>query len=307
MRPQPAKFMSDPNPTWKVRPPWPDELLRLERNFQIPGLQIGAGVPVRRWVIEASEPERIVGMAALKETLEPSPEDGLKASVLRFAWEVRPSWGNHPAAAAILETVLSEAKEAAASAVVTSAENDGWIENALLARGFREASRKQIWNINVQRAMGSLLGKFSRMLLRMPVQITNIDVSNLEPIRKICAHYKLLSPELVVPASPQARNGFDPRLSFVAGDPANPLAILMGRESKGKAYLEILARNAEHPNETPTASLGLLREFFLAAQKIGYDEVSCLFLFEQDSGIVSLIRRFGATRQESVSQFMLTL
>ena len=81
----------------------------------------------------------------------------------------------------------------------------------------------------------------------------------------------------------------------------------MGCESKGKAYLEILARNAELPNETPTASLGLLREFFLAAQKIGYDEVSCLFLFEQDSGIISLMRRLGATRQEAVSQFVLTL
>jgi N-acetylglutamate synthase-like GNAT family acetyltransferase len=299
--------MSDPNTTWKVRPPWPDELLRLERNLQIPSLQIGAGVPVRRWVIEASEPERIVGMAALKETEERPGDVTQKMGVLRFAWEVRPSWCNHPAADALLEKVLNEADEAAAKAVIVVAENDGWIEKILLARGFQEISRKQIWNIGVELALNQLLSKFSRMLLRMPVEISNVDVSNLEPIRKICAHYKLLTPEMVVPVSLQVPTGFDPRFSFVAGDPANPLVILMGRESKGTAYLEILARNAEHQNETPTASFGLLREFFLAAQKFGYEEVSCLFLFEQDSGIVSLMRRLGATRKEAVSQFMLTL
>jgi N-acetylglutamate synthase-like GNAT family acetyltransferase len=299
--------MSDPNTTWKVRPPWPDELPRLERNFQIPSLQIGAQVPVRRWVIEASEPERIVGMAALKKTEEQPDDVKQKTGVLRFAWEVRPSWFTHSAAEALLETVLNAANEIAAKAVITSAENDGWIEKILLARGFQEVSRKQIWNINVEMAMVPLMGKLSRMLLRSPVEVTNVDVTNLKPIRKICAHYKLLTPELVVPVSLQVPTGFDPRFSFVAGDPDNPLAILMGRESKGRAYLEILARNAEHQEESPTAIIGLLREFFLAAQRIGYKEVSCLFLFEQDSGILSLIRRFGAIREDSISQFMLTL
>jgi hypothetical protein len=297
--------MSDPNTTWKVRPPWPDEMLRLNRNFQIPSLQIGGGVPVRRWVIEASKPERIVGMAVLKETEERQDAVGQKTGILRFAWEIRPSWSQHPAAEALLETVLNAANGAAATAVITSAENDGWMEKTLLAKGFLEVSRKQIWKIDVQSALVPLLGRLSRMLLRSPVEVTNVDVLNLEPIRKICAHYKLLTPELIFPTSLIAPSGFDPRLSFVAGDPANPLAIMMGRESKGTAYLEILARNTEHQNKTPTASIGLLLEFFLAAQKIGYKEVSCLFLFEQDSGILSLIRRFGATREESVSQFML--
>jgi hypothetical protein len=250
---------------------------------------------------------RIVGLAALKETDERPDQVGQKTGVLRFAWEVRSSWYTNPSVEVLLETVINEANKSAANALIASAEIGGLDEKVLLGRGFKEVVRKQIWSIPVEVAMNKLLGKFSRMLLRAPVVISNVDVSNLEPVRKICVHYKLLSPELVVPVSLMIPTGFDPRFSFIAGDPTNPVAILMGRESKGKAYLEILARNPEHENESPAASLGLLREFFLAAQKVGYKEVSCLLLFEKDQGMVSLIRRLGATREEAVSQFMLAL
>jgi hypothetical protein len=257
-------------------------------------------------VIEASDPERIVGMAALREA--ENRLDGVKQieGVLRFAWEVRPSWFNHPAVEALLESVVNESRESGAKGLIISAENEGFDEKILLGRGFEEVSRKQIWNIGVDLALDQLLAKFSRMLLRAPVEITHADVANLEPIRKICTHYKLLSPQSVVPLSLLAPTGFDPRLSFVAGSPSHPFAILLGREAKGKAYLDILARNAEYDHESPVASLGLLREFFLAAKKIGYEKSSCMLLFEQDSGIVSLLRRLGATREEAVSQLVLT-
>lgn len=84
-------------------------------------------------------------------------------------------------------------------------------------------------------ALGQLEERGGPLLVRSPVTVWPLGQASLERVRQICAAANLLMPDRVAASQPGIAGGFDPGLSFFAGDPANPVALLLAREHLGKA------------------------------------------------------------------------
>ncbi len=298
--------MPRPNEEWQVRTPWPDETVRLERHFKV---ATGTAPERRAWhqVIAASSPARIVGLAVLRETDSPAKADAPTHPELHLAWDVRPAWREHPAAAALLEAALTQARLSRARQVTTTLPADEALARLALQKGFAELSRQEVWGIPVAAALAQLEGRGGKVLAHLPVEVFSLDQAPLDQVRKICSTTNLLAPDQVRPSSPGVAGGFDPELSFGAGHPAKPDAILLGREQFGTAYLEILARNPEAMDLHFTGMLALLRAFFRAASALGLEQATCAVRSGNNVGLVPFARRAGGQRQESVAMLKLDL
>ncbi len=285
---------------WTVRPPWPDEAVRLGKHFNV-WTPLASARALGRWVIEAGEPERIVGVAILTET-SPAPKPGAPTvPELRLAWEVRAAWQDRPAAEALLDAALTAARQSTVPRLVMTVVPDKALAALALRKGFEELSREEVWEVPVGAALVNLEDRGSQIIALTPLPISPIGQANLERVKKICAATTLLTPERVVPCRPGVAGGFDPGLSFFAGDPDQPAAVLLGREQLGKAYLEVLARNPDVKDLPLAGVLGLLRAFFRAAAALGMDQVSCAVRPDSLPGLVPVARRSGGKRQEAIA------
>jgi hypothetical protein len=298
--------MPGPNEKWQVRTPWPDEMVRLARHFKI-----DPRVDLKRcswlWVIEVTAPERIVGLAVLHERHPLGESTATTNPEVHLTWDVRSAWQEHTASETLLDTALKQAGLSTAQRVITTLPADGILSKLAMQRGFTEHSRQEVWRIPVAAALAHLNDRGSKVLAHIPVDVSPIHRTPLDQIRKICSETKLLLPHQVRPSAPGVSGGFDPQLSFSAGDPANPDAILLGREQSGTAYLEVLARNQETPNMHFTGVIALLRAFFQATAALGLDEATCAVRSGSNFGLVPLARRAGGQRQESAALFQLDL
>ena len=298
--------MPKPNEEWQVRTPWPDETVRLEHHFKV-ATKIGPERRSWRWVIEVVAPARIVGLAVLRETDATAKASAPTYPELHLAWDVRPAWREHAAAEALLEAALAQARSSKAKQVTTTLPADESLARLAMQKGFAELSRQEVWGIPVAAALDQLEGRGSKVLEHFPVYVATLDHAPLDKVMKICSATNLLTPDQVRPSSPGVAGGFDPGLSFGAGHPANPAAILLGREQFGAAYLEILARNPEATDLHFTGMLALLRAFFRAAAARGLEQATCAVRSGNNVGLVPLARRAGGQRQESAAMLKLDL
>ncbi|MDB6173544.1 MAG: hypothetical protein JWL59_2855 [Chthoniobacteraceae bacterium] len=288
--------MSELSVNWMVRPPWPDETYRLAHHFTV---QFAEERGNWHRVIEAADPQRIVGFAALQELNRPAE--------LRLLWEIRLEWQAHAATEALLDLALKQARDMGARTVVTNAVPEATLAQLAVQRGFKEISRQEVWSIPVAPTLSLLEERGGPLLARSPVVVSPLVQSNLEQVRKICANAHLLTPESVRPRTPGIPAGFDPGLSFCAGDLANPGIVLLAREHFGKAYLEVIARNPEAVDFPHTGVIALMRAFYRAVAELGLEEVTCAITSGNNFGLVPLTRRAGARCTEAVASFRIDL
>ena len=120
-------------------------------------------------------------------------------------------------------------------------------------------------------------------------------------MKRICADARLLTAERVLPVGPGVQGGFTPSLSFFIGEADDPVAVLLGREQAGIAYLEVLARSSKTTKASASGVIALLRAFFRAVHDLKLDEVTCAVRPGENPGLVRLARRSEAERLEAVA------
>jgi hypothetical protein len=283
------------NESWTIRAPWPDEEERLRRHF----LTAAGGSPTSRseWrrVIVAGEIERLVGLAELHRA---NPEAGGKNDrALALFCEVRAAWASRPATDALIQEALAQARARQAGEVVAAVPADGALDERLRVAGFVHVGLKERWRVPVPEALAKLEARGASMLAHAPVAVAPIDHTDLERVREICTATGLLSAERVFPVGDGGEaGGFDRGLSFFAGDPARPDAVLLARERAGAVYLEVLARHPRSRTDMRTSVVALLRALFQAARRHERDDVYCEMTPSETPGLVALVRRVGGVR-----------
>ena len=298
--------MTKHNKNWSVRAPWDDELIRLERNFMV-SMKNDPSRRAWRRVIEAVDPERIVGYACCQETMvEKNTNHALDESV-RLIWDIRPAWRTSVAAEELLDEALAYAKESGCVRVFTCVVPGETLEELVRCRGFEEVSREEVWDIPVLVALAELEKRGGVMLAHTPVSVLPLEEVNIERVRRICGVTHLLTPERVVPVVPGLNHGFAPGLSFAVGEPEDPAAVLLGREYIGRGYLEVLARNPDAGNVSSAGVAALLIAFFRAVSALGLERVACVVKPGNISAMESLVRRVGGKRLEAVATFKLEM
>lgn len=291
------------DPLWKVRAPWPDELARMPTPLQ-ESLKLRGSSRHWLWVLVTGDLERIVGAIVLAE-LETQPNAIRRG---RIDWSMSPAW-NHDHAA--VEALLNAAMERAACLNITEldaqAPLDGHIGACFENRGFKNVRTHEVWQLSVAANIRHRNPAIERMLARRPIRVHPLDGLSLEPVRALCSAHGLLSHERVELPAPATGNqkGLRPALCFVTGDPQDPSAAILGKVGPGQAYLEVLALN-------PAARSGglevaaLLREFFLGADALGIELITCVIEPGRASESLRLLNKAHSRRTERFALFRLS-
>ena len=294
--------MSSPHQeTWRVREPWLDEAPRLARHFQVEARR-GQARRLGALVIEAGDPERLVGLANWGEVRQPPAQ-----RVFWMEWEVRPLWRDHAAAEALLDATIARVRDAGGDELTMRVAADGVLHALARRRGFVERSRQEALNVPVAVALAQLEDRGGRIIEREPVVVFPLMQANLAQVKCLCAETQLLPAERVHPVGPGMSGGFEPALSFFIGEPDEPAAVLLGREQAGVAYLEVLASDPKARRSSASGVLALMRAFFRSVHALKLEEVTCAVRPESSPGLIGLIRRAGATRRDAVAVLRLVL
>lgn len=282
---------------WQVRPPWPDETPRIEAHFA-PALRHLRVSKCWIWVLTADTTERLAGVVVLNETRDAPHAAGEARRQGRVDLEMRDAWIDTPAGDALLTVVLRHAAAAGLTSLNLQARVGEEMDALLRRHGFAETIRHEVWTASLTDAIASQQAEYGRVLTRWPVQIGAFQAEQLEIARAICSGTGLLTPDKVVLKSLQHPRGIEPALSFVAGPPDEPVAVLLGRIDGAVADLEIVARNPASPTAAPAAVPALLLRFLLAAQDLGCLEVRCSMRPELTPTLITLMKKWRGRRQQ---------
>ena len=287
-----------PPVSWQVRPPWPDEVERLPPAVRE---AMGRRGTRRHWplVLVAGELERIVGAASLAERDPRAPAGRPDA---RIDFVLLPAWrGASEPVAALLAATVERAASLGLAPLEVQANLDTAAAAWLEAHGFARQREHEVWRVPFASNFAHRHAAIERALGRHPVAIRPLDETALPAVRAICAAHGLLTPERVVLARANA-DGLDPRVSFVAGPPAAPTAILLARSAGRHIYLEVLARAPGGPARGPEIG-ALLHVFFRAAMQLGAPEAICVLATAHAPDTVRLLARADAERLERFAVF----
>lgn len=277
--------------TWVVRPPWPDEEVRLKKYFNV-DVSAGACGQVWKGIIHARKPERIVGVAALRETkFHNFPAINFNEGLL-LEWEIRDGWLDKPAAESLLRLAMDQIKHKGEIPLVTCATSTGMKELAQRL-GFEKVMRREIGVMSSRRQFAVFQNRFGERLKAHPIQVWPINKASTVQLRAICERHSLLSPRFVQPVPPGGHTGFDSELSFLVGCPENPAIILLAREHLGEVYLEILARNPDVPDVPRLGIIALLMRFWETVGWKGLDKTFYQITAGMKAGLGPIIHRFS--------------
>jgi len=292
--------------SWRVRHPWRDEMPRLAQHFGLHGLRRDT----RRawyWVLVAGELERPVGIMELAE--DPAPAvDNPRPPRARLEYSLREAWSGGEGARALLHAALRQAAELGLTHHTSQAHPESSYANLLREAGFVAKTPQEVWVCPIAEPVAKYESGVDRMLRRFPLKVTPLDAAHLETIRHLCVRLNLLPADRValqVPGQPEG-GGFDPRFSFLAGDPANPSAFVLSRFTSGKLYLEVLARHPDFPRASPAAVAALLKALMPAAHHCGITEFSCVLRPTESAPVLALLRRGGGRCVRRFALFILS-
>jgi len=291
---------------WRVRHPWRDEMPRLAQHFGLHGLRRDT----RRawyWVLVAGDLERPVGVMELAEDPPPAA-DRQQPPRARLEYFLRDAWAGGDGARQLLQAALRQAAELGLTLHTSQAHPESSYADLLREAGFVAKPPQEVWLCPVAEPVAKYESSVDRMLRRFPLKVTSLNASHLEAIRRMCARLNLLPADRVAlrePGQPEGA-GFDPRFSFLAGDPANPAAFVLSRFTSGKLYLEVLARHPDFPRASPAAIAALLKALMPAARDHGIAEFSCVFRPTESAPVLALLRRGGGRCVRRFALFILS-
>ena len=294
--------MSLPETSWQVRAPWPDEMDRLPDLLREPLARRGA----RRhwlWVLVTGELERIVAAVTLAERDPLRPDDRPSG---RIDHAFLPAWSPPTeAVAALLDATLAQSRDLGLASLEGQASLDTPAAAWFTAQGFETRRAQELWRVSLDLNFARRHAAVERALVRRPVLVRPLDDAALPAVRALCAARGLLPANRVFLARAH-QPGLDPRLSFVAGPPEAPFAVLLARISHGHPYLEVLARAPGAPTRGPEVG-ALLHAYFSAALRLGAQETRCLMAVTHAPETVRLLARAQAERLDRFAGFYRTL
>lgn len=276
---------TDPHRSWTVRAVRAVELCRLPAALQA---ILARPETRRRWlrVLVAGPFARVVGAALLTERAN-------AAARLDFAFA--PGWGTeNESVAALLRDALAFADSLRLPVRESQAALAGPATAWLEARGFHVARSHEVWRAPFEGFEEKRGAGIRRTRARRPVTLAPLAPAALPGARSLCARHRLLSPDRVALAD-QMPNGFDPRLSFIAGPAEAPVAVLLARLVGGQPYLEVLARETSAP-QGPAAVGALLLAFARSARALGARDLVCAIDTELAADARRLLGRAGGER-----------
>jgi hypothetical protein len=289
--------------SWRVRHPWRQEMPRLAQHFGLHGLRRDT----RRtwyWVLVAGDLERPVGVMELAE----DAADHQRPPRARLEYSLRDAWAGGDGARQLLHAALRQAAELGLTFHTSQAHPESSYADLLREAGFVAKTPQEVWLCPVAAPVAKYEASVDRMLRRFPLKVTPLDAAHLETIRRMCVRLNLLPADRVAlrePGQPEG-GGFDPRFSFLAGDPANPSAFVLSRFTSGKLYLEVLARNPDFPRASPAAIAALLKALLPAARDHGIAEFSSVFRPTESAPVLALLRRGGGRCVRRFALFVLS-
>jgi len=291
-------------PVWSVRPPWPDEQPRILAQFA-PALRY-AHSAARQWiwVLVAEDPERLAGVVALSVV-----EDGAVAPATsgRIDLDTREAWVNTPAGDALLSVVIRHAAALGLVSLDLQTRTNDATDTLLRRHGFAEVIRHEVWTVPIPGAIASLQTHYGRILKRWPLQIQPLRHEHVEIARQICERTGLLASDKVVLKSKTHPRGIDPAVSFVAGPPDQPVAILLASIDGTRVEVEIVARNPGVPTTAPAAVPALMLQFLLVAHELGFNEARCSLRPALTPNLASLMTTWSGRCEQRQAAFRLKL
>ncbi|HYD85144.1 MAG TPA: hypothetical protein VEA63_13860, partial [Opitutus sp.] len=287
-----AQSSANDSASWSVRPPWPDEMPRIQAQFA-PALRQTRATRHSIWVLAAEATERLAGVIVLSGVEDAGAKTVGDGPAARADLDLREAWIETPAGDALLDVVIRHAATIGLVSLDLQARLSAPM-NALLQRhGFKEVIRHEVWTASMPDAIASQHAEYGRILKRWPVPIEPFCPTHLEAARQICAGTGLLAPEKVVLKSLRHPRGIDPATSFVAGSADHPIAILLSGIDGSTAEIEIVARNPATLMTAPAAVPALLLRFLFAAQNLGCREVRCSMRPEVTPSLITLMKKWN--------------
>jgi tetratricopeptide (TPR) repeat protein len=282
----------DDSSVWTVRPPWPDEIPRIQDHFG-PALR-GTHHATRywTWVLMADSRERLTGVIVL--SLDQSG-DGLQG---RIDLDLRDAWIDTSAGDALLSVVLRHAAGVGLVSLDLQTRVSEAMQALLQRKGFAEVIRHEIWTASVPDAMAAHEIEYGRILKRWPVPVEPFHPDQLDLARSICEGTGLLAPEKLWMKSMRHPQGIDPVISFVAGPPRQTVAILLSNINGSRAEVEIVARNPGERMAAPVAVPALLSKFLSTAQQLGCLEVGCSLRPGITPNLIALMTKWNGRCQQ---------
>lgn len=266
---------AEPPTAWTARPPWPDEMPRIEARFPRALRSTGKSSRQWLWVLAVDATERLAGVIVLSELTGAPGETAGPGPHGRVDVDIREAWVDTPAGDALLAIAVRHATVLGMTSLHLQACVSEDMQALLGRHAFAEAIRHELWVVPVAEAIAHLRTEYDRILKRWPVPIEPFHAGHLEIAREICAGTGLLAADQVVLKSKRRPQGIDPALSFVAGPPGEPVAILLSGIAGSRSEVEILARNPLVLTASPTAIIALMLRHLLAAQNLGCLDVRC--------------------------------
>lgn len=291
--------------SWSVRPPWPDEMPRVLAQFA-PALRHARNAAKQWiWVLVAEAGERLAGVIVLGET-EAGSETGAGLNG-RVDLDVREAWIGTPAGDALLGVVMRHAATLGLASLDLQARADEAMDALLRRHGFAEVIRHEVWTTRLPAAIALHQAEYGRILQRWPVQLEPFRAGHLETARRICAGTGLLAPGKLTMRSSLYPRGIEPALSFVAGPPDRPVAILLASIDGSRAEVEIVARNPVVSTAAPAAVPALMSRFLMAARDLGCVEARCSLRPEITPSLIVLMKKLNGHCQQRQAGYRLRL
>ncbi len=290
--------------SWRVRHPWPDEIPRLAQTYGLHGLRDETR-RVWYWVIATGDLDRLTGVMELAEDSAPGAASDQPPRA-RLEYSFRDAWAGGEAARQLLQAALRQSAELGLKVNLSQADPESAFANLLRDAGFVAQTTQEVWVCPIEAPVAEFEADVDRMLRRFPVTAIPVQDEHAETIGRICVRLKLLAANRVVLQKPgeSSTAGFDPRFSFLTGDPANPSAFVLSRVAGRRLYLEVLARNPDSPRASPAAIAALLKAIMPAARNFGLDELSCVLRPSESAAVLALLRRGGGRRVRQFALFI---
>lgn len=289
---------------WVVRVPWPDEFRRIHEHFNLP-VEMQSTRELWAWVLVTGEEERIVGVGWLGWIGTGGAKDDPLTTIGRYHFNIRARWVRREVVAAFHGAMIHRARGLGLNRVQTQMDPEHPLVGQIEGLGWKYSKLQELWRIPLQEAIQRRRPLVDRIARRYPVAVHPIDDRSIARVREICLATRLLSEQRVWREIVPGDGGFDPEMSFIAGDPERPVAVALARMVAHDAYLEVLARTPDAKTAAPAAPGVLLRAVAERAHEMGAQALYCAVEPDSNAPIRRLLERAGGRRMSRHGAYIL--
>lgn len=247
-------------PQLSVRPPWPDERPRLKTFLQ--NFNPGEASEAHLFVLQADNPERIVGAAALVVEAPATREDPNLSPYGRLSIKIRPRFVRNDAAKLLFADVLDRANELKLeqlSAEVST--GDSLTTSALAEAGFEHRKTEELWRLDLP----LLQRRLQRIARARPLPETWLArapaEADLPVLGKMAEHYRFRQSGDIRfdAASDRPGTHYSAELSSVIEADGSLLAAVLAKASTGlNCHTDLRLTTSEVRSQSARLNLALL-------------------------------------------------